>query len=170
VLEGDSTARIAYSCLEGPEPWPGPGNINEPPQFVAPGEWQDGVWVEGDYHLEPGSPCIGSGHDGCDRGVDLDGICEAQVVTFRRGHVNADDNVDLSDAVGILGYLFLGEAEPPCLDALDVDDNGGVELTDAIALLGYLYLGGVAPAAPFESCGEDPASDGLGCTAFPLCR
>jgi hypothetical protein len=37
----------------------GPGNIDTDPCFVESGFW--GVWVEGDYHLLPGSPCIDTG-------------------------------------------------------------------------------------------------------------
>ncbi|MHC4086950.1 MAG: choice-of-anchor Q domain-containing protein, partial [Planctomycetota bacterium] len=60
-----------YSCIQG---WTGTlggiGNINEDPLFVDPGYWNangtpddanDDVWVDGDYHLLPGSLCIDTG-------------------------------------------------------------------------------------------------------------
>jgi hypothetical protein len=71
-----------YSCIED---WKGgEGNIRLDPQFVSPGHWddlgtpddpKDDVWVEGDYHLLPTSPCIGSGknEDWMTGTVDLDG-------------------------------------------------------------------------------------------------
>jgi len=38
------------------------GNIDAIPCFVDPGYWDaGGVWVEGDYHLLPNSPCIDTG-------------------------------------------------------------------------------------------------------------
>ncbi len=60
-----------YSCIQG---WTGAlggiGNINEDPLFVDPGYWNDNgtpddanddIWVDGDYHLLPDSPCIDTG-------------------------------------------------------------------------------------------------------------
>ncbi len=85
-------------------------------------------------------------------------------MAFRRGETNDDGRIDVSDAVGILGFLFLGNPEPPCLDAADVDDDGVILLTDAIGLLTHLFLGGPPPAAPGPlRCGADPAIDALSC-------
>ncbi len=40
----------------------GDGNIQFDPCFAEPGFWDvNGLWVEGDYHLRPGSPCIDTG-------------------------------------------------------------------------------------------------------------
>jgi hypothetical protein len=63
-----------YNGGAGTVNW-GPGNIEEDPCFVAPGYWGDvndtntpvepngpnAVWVDGDYHLLAGSPCIDAG-------------------------------------------------------------------------------------------------------------
>ena len=82
---------------------------------------------------------------------------------FRRADVNADGQRDISDAVGILAYLFLGAPAPDCLDAADTDDTGEIKITDAIALLGYLFNGypGSLPE-PFLDCGADLTEDSLG--------
>jgi hypothetical protein len=88
---------------------------------------------------------------------------------FRRGDVNATGGIEISDAVRVLGYLFLGAPAPPCLDAADADDDGGVAVTDAVYVLNYLFLAGAAPAAPHGECGDDPSGDGLSCGAFPPC-
>jgi len=62
------TAEVTYSDVEGG--WPGNGNIDADPCFAGPGYWDDNgtpdyipddVWVEGDYHLLPSSPCINAG-------------------------------------------------------------------------------------------------------------
>jgi len=51
---------IIYSDIKGD--WLGEGNIDADPFFVELGFWDaNGVWVEGDYHLLPGSPCIDVG-------------------------------------------------------------------------------------------------------------
>ncbi len=82
---------------------------------------------------------------------------------FVRGNMNGDDRADLSDAVGILGYLFLGSAPPVCFDAADVDDDGDIAITDAIYLLSHLFLGGAPPPQPYPDSGDDPTSDSLTC-------
>ena len=89
---------------------------------------------------------------------------------FRRGEVNHQEGIDLSDAIGIFGFLFLGNpAALPCEDATDTDDNGTIELTDGVFLLNALFVGGTSPPAPYESCGRDPTEDLLGCGEFTGC-
>ncbi|HVR75736.1 MAG TPA: hypothetical protein VMT52_15480 [Planctomycetota bacterium] len=90
-------------------------------------------------------------------------VTEAECPGFQRGDTNADGLQNLTDAVAILGHLFLG-GSVSCLDASDTDSSERVELTDAIFLLSYLFLGGPPPGAPFPGCGGLP--DGvasLGC-------
>ncbi len=83
-------------------------------------------------------------------------------VTFRRGEINGDRQLDLSDPVGILNYLFLAGEVPGCLDAADVNDDGAVDLSDPVGSLNFQFLAGPAPPAPgpFE-CGPDLAEDTL---------
>jgi len=69
-------ATVAYSDVQGG--WEGDGNIDADPLFVSLGQWLDGVWMPGDYHLksqgwrwdggaggwvsdEATSPCIDAG-------------------------------------------------------------------------------------------------------------
>jgi hypothetical protein len=91
---------------------------------------------------------------------------------FHRG--DADDNgaLQLTDALRVLGFLFLGQPAPTCLDAGDADDNGTLQLTDALRVLGFLFLGGPPPAPPGppgEACGSDPTEDELGCDSYTSC-
>ena len=79
--------------------------------------------------------------------------------SFVRGNSNGQSDIDISDAVFHLNYLFLGGNTPPCLDASDVDDNGVLEITDAIRLLNFLFLGGQAPAPPYPNPGKDPTEE-----------
>jgi hypothetical protein len=82
-IRGSSPPAVTYSDVEGG--WAGYGNIDIVPLFVDAGYWDsnatptdtnDDFWVDGDYHLLEGSPCIDAGKPGPitepDR-VDLDG-------------------------------------------------------------------------------------------------
>jgi predicted outer membrane repeat protein len=40
---------VTYSDVQ--RGWPGQGNINADPCFVAPGHWHNDLWIDGDYHL-----------------------------------------------------------------------------------------------------------------------
>lgn len=81
---------------------------------------------------------------------------------FRRGDVNQDGKLDISDPVGTLLSLFAGGVTISCHDAADSNDDGAVDLSDAVAALNHLFLGGAALPAPGpDSCGEDPTEDAL---------
>ena len=82
---------------------------------------------------------------------------------YFRGDCSPDLELNISDPVSLLGYLFLGTATPACLEACDGDGTGGLDITDAVYLLAYLFLGGPPPPAPGPSCGVDPSPSGLGC-------
>lgn len=90
---------------------------------------------------------------------------------FHRGDSDGSGSLDLTDAIRILGFLFLGQGELPCLEAADSDDNGSVELTDAVRILNFLFQGGpppVTPGPPPEPCGADPVGSpvDLGCVSY----
>lgn len=72
----------------------------------------------------------------------------------RPGDCNADGNLDISDAVCLLGFLFLGNpAALPCGDGtredpsnlwhLDGNGDGRIDLSDAVHTLSFLFAGGV---------------------------
>ena len=82
---------------------------------------------------------------------------------FRRGDVNADGDINVTDAVALLDYLFLSGTAPPCRKAADSLDDGTVNLSDAVGILISLFGGRGPLAEPFEACGSDPTVDDLGC-------
>lgn len=74
------------------------------------------------------------------------------------GDCNQDGNLDLSDAVWLLGHLFLGTfPRLPCeggtssspgpgdLALVDVNGDGGIDVSDAVSILGFLYVGSKPP-------------------------
>jgi hypothetical protein len=90
---------------------------------------------------------------------------------FVRGDADGSGKASISDAVGVLRYLFLGDAEAPaCLKAADANGDGKVMLDDAVVLLEYLFLGWEPPTLPFPGCGTDFAAAGLGCESSPPCE
>lgn len=60
-----------------------------------------------------------------------------------RGDVNESRQVDISDAVSLLVYLFNQGKEPVCHPVADCNSDGDVDITDAVTLLVYLFQGGV---------------------------
>jgi len=76
--------------------------------------------------------------------------------TFIRGDCNGDGAVigQVTDAVFLLNYNFLGGDEPPCFAACDVNGDGAWagQVTDAVYILNYNFLGGAPPPAPFPRC------------------
>ena len=90
---------------------------------------------------------------------------------FRRADADVDDEVNITDAIVMLTYLFI-DSDPsvvPCEKAIDVDDNGKLQITDPVYLLGSLFLDGAPPLPPFLACGVDPSDDLIPCGSFPLC-
>jgi hypothetical protein len=63
-----------------------------------------------------------------------------------RGDANFDYKVDVSDAITILGEVFLGAGSIYCRPAADFNRDGRVNISDPIAILQYLFRSG-DPAA-----------------------
>jgi hypothetical protein len=66
---------------------------------------------------------------------------------FVRGDANRDFRVSISDAISILGFLFL--AQPAlCLTAMDANHDVAISVTDAVYLMNYLFQAGPPPPKP----------------------
>ncbi len=91
---------------------------------------------------------------------------ESHDASFRRGDANTDGEINVSDPIGTLGYLFQGGAAPDCEDAADANDDGRVDLTDPIAVLMSLFGGdGPLPEPGTNGAlGFDPTPDELFCS------
>jgi hypothetical protein len=89
---------------------------------------------------------------------------------FRRGDVDGDGQVNITDPINALGFFFLGAATPACLDSVDADDSGETNITDAIVMLQFLFLGAADPAPPGpETCGQDVAEDSFAECVYESC-
>ena len=100
--------------------------------------------------------------------VTIPATARAQAA-FVRGDVNADGQLDVSDPVFLLRYLFQGGLRPTCADAGDADDDGRLSVSDSVQVLAYLFRGGEPPPPPNETCGRDPTDDALGCESHAAC-
>jgi hypothetical protein len=89
---------------------------------------------------------------------------------FRRGYVNEDNKLDISDGIALLGILFLGNPMASCQKTLDVNDDSRLDVSDGIFVFSFLFTGGKPPPAPLVSCGEDPTPDTLTCVQFNYCQ
>ena len=95
---------------------------------------------------------------------DFDGMPDEEPCEFERfvrGDADGSGGVDLSDAIRILGVLFLGSDDLPCDEAGDVDWDFELAITDAILILGHLFLGERVPALLRETC--EVTDETLGC-------
>ena len=85
---------------------------------------------------------------------------------FIRGDANVDGTIDLADGAAII-FFFGGNYDPPCFDALDVNDDGAIDVGDLLTLYMFLFDLGTRPAPPFPNCGIDPSMDEIGCGFYP---
>jgi hypothetical protein len=88
---------------------------------------------------------------------------------FIRGDVDLNGRIEITDAIRITNWLFLGGVIPACLDSADANDDGMIDLSDVTVIISYLFQGGAPPPCPFccspttSCCGRDPTGDGLPC-------
>ncbi|MGE4631440.1 MAG: choice-of-anchor B family protein [Planctomycetota bacterium] len=86
--------------------------------------------------------------------TDGDGIPdECQCNEFVRGELNDDGQIDLSDAVTLLMYLFSTGSTPNPLERADINDSGSIDIADVVYLVAYLFQGGPPPPPPFPDPG-----------------
>ncbi len=63
-----------------------------------------------------------------------------------RGDANYDNDLNISDLVFLVNYLFKGGDEPPCFEEADVDKDGDILVTDLTYMVDYLFKGGFTPS------------------------
>jgi len=79
-------------------------------------------------------------------GWNIDDFAIVGVTSFMLGDANNDKELNVSDVIYIINYLFKGGEEPIPLDSGDANCDGEVNVTDAIYLINYLFRGGPEPA------------------------
>jgi hypothetical protein len=62
------------------------------------------------------------------------------------GDANNDGSVNVSDAVYIINFVFVGGSEPqPVLACGDANSDGTVNVSDAVMIINYVFVGGTQP-------------------------
>ncbi len=84
---------------------------------------------------------------------------------FIRGDSNVDGDLNISDPIFTLDFLFTGGPDPRCRVATDANADGDVNISDPIFALDFLFTGGPPPPAQFPDCGRsnEPRDIALGC-------
>lgn len=65
------------------------------------------------------------------------------------GDANFDDNVDVSDVIYIINYIFMGGDVPANYYSGDTNSDGEVTFLDIIQLVNYIFRGGPGPCVPY---------------------
>jgi len=92
------------------------------------------------------------------------------VPVFKRGDVDGNGAIELTDVIRALTFQFVGGVAIDCQDTADVDDDGQITLTDAIRSLNYQFAGiaGAVPESPGPlACGPDVNDDALPPCVYP---
>ena len=177
VLEGSSEDKlVVYHSSRG---LAGPWTVSQAlPELDLPGAWRtEAIDLSGIPAVED-NPAFAlrfqwqfnaRGDVGRIDNVRVEGAVIRTETPFHRGDPNADGREDISDALSVLGALFLGGPALGCEKSADANDSGGLDLSDPVYFLNYLFLGGPAPRPPFSECGIDPTADGLGCDFHAAC-
>jgi len=156
LLQSETAADISGNCCLDSE---GYSTLNEWTNLVF-----DGGGGLAEFGLPLSSPTEIDFRDREDPAMeDLDALPNVGQV-FGRGDANSSGDVDLSDAIFVLGCLFLGTECSSCPDASDVNDDGVLDISDPVSLLQWLFLGGAELPSPGVQCGGDPSGDTL-----PVC-
>jgi hypothetical protein len=107
------------------------------------------VLAEGDVAVE-----LAADDGQCGEPATARAMFAATAATGNWLRCDADGNGqrNITDPIVTLGWLFLGQSGPRCLEALDCMKDGRVNITDPIYDLSYLFMGGPPPAAPYPAC------------------
>lgn len=79
---------------------------------------------------------------------DVDIFETRVVITSRSGDTNGDCSVNVSDAVYIINYVFVGGSEPLPYLAGEVNCDGSVNVSDAVYIINYVFVAGPPPCVP----------------------
>jgi uncharacterized repeat protein (TIGR03806 family) len=138
------------------------------------GEKLNGAPVAGasyeDAELQPGTyyyavKAEGEGREGAPSN-QVQVVVTRAAVRFLRGNCNTNGNLDLSDAVFSLGFLFVGGTRSSCEESCDSNSDGRHDVSDPIYTLSFLFSGGPPPGS-FPACETAEGECGGACPGAP---
>jgi hypothetical protein len=94
-----------------------------------------------DFSLKTNSPCLPAGND-CNVFI---GAYKIGCTGYLCGDSNTDHAVNVSDAVWIIGYVFVGADAPRPYLSGDANCDYLVNVSDAVWIINYVFIGGNAP-------------------------
>ena len=65
----------------------------------------------------------------------------SEKASFKRGDVNGDNNVSITDVTALINYLLSGDATGVNLQAANCNQDSGISITDVTALVNFLLSG-----------------------------
>jgi subtilisin family serine protease len=66
-------------------------------------------------------------------------------VEFGCGDTNGSGSVNISDAVLLINYIFIGGDPPVSPESGDTNCDGDVNISDAVVIINHVFIGGYAP-------------------------
>lgn len=157
----DMVVNIHGSNVEGG--YPGTGNSDLDPLFARSGRWTDGRWIDGDYRLTAGSPCIDAGANAAvppdSADLDDDGnVAEPIPLDLAGGARFLDDPGTMDRGSGLGPIVDLGAYEfDPTFPSPDFDRDGDVDAVDLQMF--RACAAGSGPAVPSAAGCEDKDLD-----------
>jgi len=76
--------------------------------------------------------------------AELEVMAEPQYIC---GDADGSETVNVSDAVYIINFVFIGGTAPEPLQAADVNCDADVNVSDAVYIINYVFAGGAEPCA-----------------------
>jgi Dockerin type I domain len=77
------------------------------------------------------------------------GSCDVEIIVTDDisgcGDANSDSEVNVSDAVFIINFVFVGGAAPEHWEWANVNCDGAINVSDAVWIINYVFVGGAAP-------------------------
>jgi FG-GAP-like repeat/Bacterial Ig-like domain/Dockerin type I domain/Beta-propeller repeat len=117
----------------------------EEEQALTIQHYDNGTWVNITYSVDTDANII------CGLSDSLSPFVMA-VLTYICGDANSDEVINVSDAVWIINYVFVGGDPPDPIESGDCNCDDTCNVSDAVWIINYVFVGGNDPC---DSDGDD---------------